>query len=85
MDQFIQQDIFFFVTTIAVLLVSLLLSILLMYFIKIAHTTNYILKKVKVETDIISGELGELRRNIRKEGVRIKHFTKFFSKVKKGK
>jgi membrane protein implicated in regulation of membrane protease activity len=79
MNDFMKQDIFFFVTTVAVVLLALLLAALLVYLIRIARTVDQISKKVKAETDIIVEEVGELRRSIRKEGMRIRHFTKFFS------
>lgn len=83
MDDFLKQDIFFFVTTVAVLVIMFLLGVLLLYVIRVVRTANYIMDKVKVETDIISKELGELRQSIRKEGVRLRHFAKFFNVVRK--
>lgn len=79
MQDFLKQDIFFFITTVVVLLLGIFLSILLVYIIRIAKNVDYITKKVRSETDIITAELGELRKNIRAEGVKIRHFTKFFS------
>jgi membrane protein DedA with SNARE-associated domain len=84
MDNFIQQDIFFFITTAAVIFIALLLGALLIYLISILRTVDYILRKVRSETDIIAEELTDLRNNIRREGIKIKHFTKFFTKVRKG-
>lgn len=83
MDYFLKQDIFFFITTVAVMTVTVLLGVFLVYLIRIARTVDRILVKVREETDIITEELAELRKNIRKEGVKIKHFAKFFSNVKK--
>jgi uncharacterized protein YoxC len=83
MNDFLKQDIFFFITTVAVLVIAFLLGVLLIYVIRIVRTTSYILDKIKAETDIITGELSELRQNIRKEGVRLKHFAKFINAVRK--
>jgi hypothetical protein len=82
MTDFLKQDIFFFVTTVAVLTVSILLGMLLIYLIRIARTLDEITKKVKAEADIIVDEVRELRTSIRREGVKIRHFTKFFTGVK---
>lgn len=79
MTDFLKQDVFFFVTTVAVLLVAIFLSVLLIYIIRIAKNVDHITMKIRSETDIIAAELGELRKNIRAEGVKIRHFTKFFS------
>ncbi len=83
MSDFLKQDIFFFVATVSVFMVAILLGVFLVYVIRIARTVDHILVRVREETDIITDELGELRRNIRKEGVKLKHFAKFVNNVKK--
>lgn len=86
MTDFLKQDIFFFVTTVAVGVIVILLSILLVYAIRFVRTASYVMDKIKSETDIITSELAELRANIRKEGVKLKHFAKFagaFTKKRK--
>lgn len=83
MSDFLKQDIFFFVATVSVFMVAILLGVFLVYVIRIARTVDHILARVREETDIITDELGELRRNIRKEGVKLKHFAKFVNNVKK--
>jgi hypothetical protein len=83
MNDFLKQDIFFFVTTVAVLVVMFLLGVFLIYLIRAVRTANYIMDKVKKETDIITTELGELRQNIRKEGVKLRHFAKFVNTIRK--
>ncbi|MBX4188068.1 MAG: hypothetical protein KW793_02945 [Candidatus Doudnabacteria bacterium] len=83
MDNFFQQDIFFFITTVSVIFLTLLLGVFLIYVIRIARTVDRILVRVREETDIITDELGELRKSIRKEGVKLKHFAKFVTNVKK--
>lgn len=85
MNDFIKQDIFFFITSIAVVVLTVLVGVLLVYFIRISRNIHHISDKVRAETDVISEELGELRRNIRKEGVRIKHFAKFFGTIQRRK
>ena len=80
---FLKLDIFFFVTTVAVLFLTLLIGVLLFYVIRIARNVDRIMDKVREETDIITDEIGELRHNIRKEGVKLKHITKFVSNLKK--
>ena len=83
MDNFLKQDIFFFVATVAVVVFMLLAGVLLIYVIKIVRSVHYILDKVKLETDIITKELGELRASIRSEGIKIKQFAKFFGNFRK--
>ena len=83
MTDFLKQDIFFFITTVAVVVIMLLAGVLLIYLIKIVRSVNYILDKVRLETDIITRELGELRASIRSEGIKIKQFAKFFGNLRK--
>jgi len=82
MDDFMKQDIFFFITTVAVVTLALLFGSLLVYLIRIARTVDDITRKIRAETDIIVQEVSELRRNIRKDGVKLKHFWKFFTAFK---
>lgn len=81
MSDLLKQDIFFFVTTLAVVVLTILLVILVVYFIKISRKVNYIANKAKQETDLLSNELGELRKNIRSNGFKLKHLFGFFGKI----
>jgi hypothetical protein len=81
MNDLLKQDIFFFVATIAVVILSILLAILVIYIIRISRKVNYIADKAKQETDLLSTELTELRRNIRSSGLKLKHFIGFFGKI----
>jgi hypothetical protein len=83
MSDFLKQDIFFFITSVGVVVITILLGTFLFYVIRIARTVDHILAKVREETDIISEELAELRRNIRKEGMRLKHLAKFVNNIRK--
>ena len=79
MSDFMKQDIFFFVTTVAVILLTAVLFILLIYLISISRKVNYIANKAKKETDLIVDDLTQLRQNIRAEGMKLKHFVGFFA------
>jgi hypothetical protein len=65
MDNFLQQDIFFFVTTIAVVTLTILLTVLLVYLIVISRKINYIADKVKAEADLLSAQLQGFRNTIK--------------------
>lgn len=83
MNEFAKMDIFFFVTTIAVVVLTILLAILIIYIIKISKDIKYITRKAKSEADIISGELSELRENVKEQGAKLKFFSSFFSNIYK--
>jgi hypothetical protein len=75
---FIHADIFFFVTTIAVVLVSIVLVIVLIYLAKILSDIKEITREVKEETVLIRGDIQGLRENVKHEGFRLGHLWTFF-------
>jgi len=85
MDPFYKQDVFFFVTTIAVVIFTILLAVLMAYIIRIARDVSYISKKARTEADLISNELSELRDNIKDKGLKFKHFASFFNHLRNKK
>jgi hypothetical protein len=83
MNEFLKQDIFFFVTTIAVVILTLLLAILVIYLIKISRDVKYISQKAKHEANLISEDISELRQNIKDKGAKFKYFMSFFNNLKR--
>ena len=83
MDQFYKMDVFFFVTTIAVVVMTALLAAATIYVIRILKDVKYITRKARTEADIISGELSELRENVKEQGAKLKFFNSFFRNVYK--
>ncbi len=83
MNEFIKSDVFFFITSIAVVVLTAILLIALYYIIKILKNVRYISDKAKVETDHLAEDVKELRENVRKEGAKVKHFAGFINKVYK--
>jgi hypothetical protein len=67
MESLMKADIFFFVTTVAVVAVTICLVYAGYYLIRILRN--------------VREDLGDLRTNIREEGMKVKHFTGFFSQV----
>ena len=61
MNTLVKVDIFFFITSVAVVLLTLLLAILIIYIIKISKDVKYISGKAKNEADMISQDLSQLR------------------------
>ena len=86
MTDFLKQDIFFFVTTLAVVFLTILISVLIIYIIKISQDVKYISNKAKSEADLISQDLSDLRQNVKDKGAKLKYFVSFFNNLrKKGK
>lgn len=90
-ETLIHADIFFFISTIALVLVSTGIVIVLIYIIKILRNIRDISDRVKEESTEIMADVKILRKNLRDEGLKWKHvidlvrnfFVRKGSKVKK--
>jgi uncharacterized protein YoxC len=83
MTTLIQADIFFFITAIAVVVIAIVLTIALVYAIRVLKNAGYISEKLKSATDDLSSDLHDLRKNAREEGSKIKHFLSLVKVPKK--
>jgi hypothetical protein len=81
MDTLIHADIFFFVTTIAVIVVGIVLTVALIYLAKVLSDIKEITKQVKEETILFREDIGELRGDIKKEGFRVERFMMFLKNL----
>ncbi len=74
-------------TTIAVVIVTIVLAIALVYFIKILRDIKYISKKAREGTDQLAADIEHLRANAKAKGSAIKqilsYITKFYKSNKK--
>lgn len=89
-ESLIHADIFFFISTIALVLISIGIVIVLVYVIKILRNVGEVTDKIKVESGEIVADLKKLRASLRDEGVKWKHVmdlvrTFFMRKSKKVK
>ncbi len=81
MDTLIHADIFFFITTIAVVLIALVSTVALVYFIRILKNVLRVSEMVKEETKLVREDLRATRQNMREDGFRLKHLISFFSNL----
>ena len=70
MDTLVQADIFFFITSAAVVVVSIATLVALVFFIQILLDVRYTSKKIREETDKIISDVDDLRKFVKKEGKR---------------
>lgn len=68
MSTLIHADIFFFVTTIAVVLIGLLFIVVIIYVVRILNDMRYISGVVRKETDILAEDLEGFRDKVKSEG-----------------
>lgn len=83
MDTLIHADVFFFITSVAVIVVSAILVIALIYLIRILRDAKAVTGKVKEETKNISEDIEQLRQKTKAQGVKVKNFFDFFSRFGK--
>jgi len=70
MDQLVKADVFFFITSIAVIVSSIVLIVAFVYVIQILRDVRYITKRVRAETDEILEDVHQARNFIKKEAKR---------------
>lgn len=84
METLLKADIFFFVTTVAVLALAALAAAVLVYVIKILRDAKYMSERIRGETDELINDFRALRGKIREEGMKWAHLAEFFGGRKKG-
>lgn len=80
MGDFAQMHVFFVVTTIAVVLVALLVCIALYFVVRILRTVDRFSEEALDEAKLMRGDIAELRGSVKREGAKLKHFAKFGKK-----
>ncbi len=77
MNTLIHADIFFFVTTIAVVVVAIALTVALIYLAKVLSDIKDITRQAKEETALFREDIAGLRSDVRREGFRLERFAAF--------
>ena len=77
MNEFLQMNIFFLVTTIIVVAIGVLLALVLVRILKILGHFEHISGQFSAESELVRQDIAELRSNIREEGFKVKHFAQF--------
>ncbi len=85
MDTLIHADIFFFVTTIAVVVVAVVLTVVLIYLAKILSDIKKITAQVHEETILFREDLHDLRIEVRRDGFKLRHVMEFLERLRRRK
>jgi hypothetical protein len=89
MDTLIHADIFFFVTTIAVIIITIALTVLIVYLVKVFRNLRKITDEVTEETILLRKDISDLRSEVRERGSQaagaMDWFGKFFGIAKKSR
>ncbi len=81
MDKLVHADIFFFITTCAIVLLTIIFAVALIYGVFIAKNVHYIVKKIKEESDNISGDIAHARQKIREQGMKLVSMMAFLKSL----
>lgn len=71
MDSLIHADIFFFVTTIALVLVTLVILVAGFYIVRIVRDVYQIISLIKAEGDNLSEDIAILRMRVKEKGEKV--------------
>lgn len=80
MDEFLKMDIFFFVTTVAVVLLAFFFAYVLWRLGRVLKHIEHISEQAARESDSIRADLAEMRNDVRRGTGRIKAFFRFLKK-----
>ena len=71
METLAKSDVFFLITTIAVVLVTLVIVVAAVYIVKILNDIKYIAGRVKNESDNLSEDISDLRNHFKSKGLKL--------------
>ncbi len=78
MSNILQADIFFFISSIATVIITIILSIAGYYIILIVRDARYVAKKLIEATDDLEEKFQEIREQVSEEGRKAKYIVDFF-------
>ena len=80
MDEFLKMDIFFFVTTLAVIALAFFTAFVLWRLERVLKNVEYISKQVAEESDDVRHDIDDMRRDIQQGSGRLKSLFSFLQK-----
>src|SRR3989338_3680306 len=83
MSEFMKADIFFFVTTIAVILLTVGIIIALYYVVRILRSVRNVSERVEEGSKVLSEDLEELRLKMKVGGVSARLFSGMFRNTRR--
>ncbi len=81
MNSLIHADIFFFITTIALVVLGIIGAAVLVYILKILVDARFIVRAFREETDELIADLAEFRNKVKEGGAKFRLFADVFKKI----
>src|SRR3989339_2244652 len=88
MNDLLHANIFFFITSVATVLIAMLVSVVLFYIARIMRDVSGIVRKINSVSDDLEQDFQDLRREIKNEGTKVRTIVDvalgfFLSRVQK--
>ena len=83
MDDFLKMDIFFGVTTVAVVVITVLLSVVLIRVLRLLKVLEQVTELVHAEGEQIRDDIREVRARVKEEGLKVGQLLGFLSSFAK--
>lgn len=77
MSEVLQANIFFFITAVSVVVLTIFVGVALFYFIQILRNVRDISNKAKRASDVLGKDLNEFRQAVKAEGLKTKNIFDF--------
>ncbi|MDB5237909.1 MAG: hypothetical protein JWM46_179 [Candidatus Kaiserbacteria bacterium] len=81
MNDFLKMDVFFLVSTLAVIVIAGLLAFALVRVLRILRRVEEISETVSDEAVLVRADVAEMRANVKQEGFKMLHLARFARKT----
>jgi hypothetical protein len=82
MESLLHADVFFFVTTVAIISVTLVLTAILAYGIGIARNIYRVTSRIREEGDAVIADVRDFRTRVKRDGFRMSKIISFISALR---
>jgi hypothetical protein len=79
MAELAKSDVFFMITSAAVVILTVIIAVLLIYIFIVVRNVKKVIEKVKVESDLLLDDIRELRVKLKTEGGTFRRASALFA------
>lgn len=74
-----KSDVFFFITSMAVIILTIIIAVLLVYVFLIVRNVKSVVEKVKEESDLLLDDIKDLRVKLKSDGGAVRRASTLFA------
>jgi Skp family chaperone for outer membrane proteins len=82
MEQILKANIFFFITSVAVMVLSVIAAVFLIYIIRILRDVKDISGRIRSESAMLAEDIAALRANVRNKGMKLRHIIGLIQNIR---